>query len=140
MTRVVTLLNEKNHYLEKFYTLNENELANFVQGNFDNLEYFYQTRDRILDVIKYIDAQIDKENQASQVAMIADEIRNQVRQALGIKDQYVSRIVEQDIQVLTCIESAKNQIIRELQGLQRSKKAVGGYKSKTFDQRLNEEV
>jgi hypothetical protein len=139
MTRVVALLNEKNHYLEKFFTLNETELANFVQGKFDNLEYFYQTRDRILDVVKYIDAQIEKENFAHE-AVVSDEMKKQVRESLKIKDQYVSRIIEQDIQVLTCIESAKNQIIRELQNLQKSKKAVGGYKVKTFDQRLNEEV
>ena len=139
MTRVVTLLNEKNHYLEKFFSLNETELANFVQGNFDNLEYFYQTRDRILDVVRYIDAQIEKE-QVQDMATIAEDFKKQVRQAMTIKDQYVARIIEQDIQVLACIENAKNQIIRELQNLQKSKKAVSGYKVNTFDQRLNEEV
>lgn len=139
MTRVVTLLNEKNHYLEKFFSLNETELANFVQGNFDNLEYFYQTRDRILDVVRYIDAQIEKE-QVQDMATIAEDFKKQVRQAMTIKDQYVARIIEQDVQVLACIENAKNQIIRELQNLQKSKKAVSGYKVNTFDQRLNEEV
>ena len=72
--------------------------------------------------------------------VLSDDMKKQVRESLKIKDQYVTRIIEQDVQVLTCIESAKNQIIRELQNLQKSKKAVGGYKVKTFDQRLNEEV
>ena len=26
MTRIINLLNQKNHYLEKFYSINENEL------------------------------------------------------------------------------------------------------------------
>ena len=141
MTRIIALLNEKNHYLEKFYSLNETELANFAQAQFDNLDSFYQTRERILDVIKYVDAQIERINDDTQaLTTITDEERNQVREALAIKDQYVAKIIEQDIQVLACIEMAKNSIIRELQDLRRNRKAIGGYKTKTFNQRLDEEV
>ncbi|MFS4458397.1 hypothetical protein [Bdellovibrio sp. HCB2-146] len=141
MTRIIALLNEKNHYLEKFYSLNETELANFAQAQFDNLDSFYQTRERILDVIKYVDAQIERINDDTQaLTAITDVERNQVREALAIKDQYVAKIIEQDIQVLACIEMAKNSIIRELQDLRKSRKAIGGYKTKTFNQRLDEEV
>ncbi|KYG69442.1 hypothetical protein [Bdellovibrio bacteriovorus] len=141
MTRIITLLNEKNHYLEKFYSLNEVELANFAQGQFDNLEHFYQTRERILEVLKYVDAQIEKvhDEEAQQNAITEGE-RREVKEALAIKDEYVARIIEQDIQVLACIEMAKNSIIKELQEVRRSRKAVGSYKSKTFSNRLNEEV
>ncbi|KHD89745.1 MAG: hypothetical protein OM95_01340 [Bdellovibrio sp. ArHS] len=141
MTRIITLLNEKNHYLEKFYSLNEVELANFAQGQFDNLEHFYQTRERILEVLKYVDAQIEKvHDEEAQQNGITEGERREVKEALAIKDEYVARIIEQDIQVLACIEMAKNSIIRELQEVRRSRKAVGGYKSKTFNNRLNEEV
>jgi hypothetical protein len=141
MTRIIALLNEKNHYLEKFYSLNEVELTNFVQGQFDNLESFYQTRERILEVLKYVDAQIDRiQGQLETTTNIDDSHRGQVREALKIKDEYVARIIEQDIQVLACIEAAKNSIIRELQETRKSRKAVSGYKSKTFNQRLDEEV
>lgn len=141
MTRIITLLNEKNHYLEKFYSLNEVELANFAQGQFDNLEHFYQTRERILDVLKYVDAQIERAHgEVAQAGIIQEDHRREVKEALAIKDEYVARIIEQDIQVLACIEMAKNSIIRELQEVRRSRKAVGGYKSKTFNQRLDEEV
>ncbi|KYG63327.1 hypothetical protein AZI85_04655 [Bdellovibrio bacteriovorus] len=141
MTRIITLLNEKNHYLEKFYSLNEVELANFAQGQFDNLEHFYQTRERILEVLKYVDAQIEKvHDEEAQQNAITDGERREVKEALAIKDEYVARIIEQDIQVLACIEMAKNSIIKELQEVRRSRKAVGSYKSKTFTNRLNEEV
>ncbi|WP_295903245.1 hypothetical protein [uncultured Bdellovibrio sp.] len=141
MTRIITLLNEKNHYLEKFYSLNEVELANFAQGQFDNLEHFYQTRERILDVLKYVDAQIEKAHgEIAQGGTIQESERREVKEALAIKDEYVARIIEQDIQVLSCIEMAKNSIIKELQEVRRGRQAVGGYKSKTFNQRLNEEV
>lgn len=141
MTRIITLLNEKNHYLEKFYSLTEAELSNFAQGQFENLEYFYQTRERILDVLKYVDAQIDKAQTEIEVqGIVSEDSRREVREALAIKDEYVGRIIEQDIQVLACIEMAKNSIIRELQEVRQNRKAVSGYKSKTFQQRLDEEV
>ncbi len=137
MTRIVSLLNEKNHYLEKFYSLNESELANFVQGQFHNLEPFYQTRERILDVIKYLDSELEK---VDLQGPLQDIERSTIKESMRIKDEYVGRIIEQDIQVLSCIEMAKNSIIRELQDLRRNKKAVGSYKSKTFTKRLDEEV
>jgi hypothetical protein len=141
MIRIVTLLNEKNHYLEKFYSLNEVELVNFAQGQFDNLEHFYQTRERILEVLKYVDSQIEKaHDDMGMTAEITPESRKDIKEALNIKDEYVTRIIEQDIQVLACIEMAKNSIIRELQDSRRARKAVGGYKSKQFQNRVDEEV
>ncbi|QLY25973.1 hypothetical protein [Bdellovibrio sp. KM01] len=141
MTRIISLLNEKNHYLEKFYSLNEVELANFAQGLFDNLQSFYQTREKILDVLKYVDSQIDRaQNEMSADTVMVQSDRQQIKEALTIKDEYVSRIIEQDIQVLACIEMAKNSIIRELQDVRRNRKAIGGYKSKIFTQRLDEEA
>ncbi|MDG0816949.1 flagellar protein FliT [Bdellovibrio svalbardensis] len=141
MTRIITLLNEKNHYLEKFYSLNEVELANFAQGQFDNLQHFYQTRERILDVLKYVDAQIEKAHgEMGPNATLTENDRTQVREALSIKDEYVTRIIEQDIQVLTCIETAKNSIIKELQEVRRNRKGISGYKVNTFTNRLNEEA
>ncbi|WP_413559861.1 hypothetical protein [Bdellovibrio sp. HCB209] len=141
MTRIISLLNEKNHYLEKFYALNEIELVNFAQGQFDNLQSFYQTREKILDVLKYVDSQIDKaHSEMSPEAVMAQEDRKQIKEALMIKDEYVARIIEQDIQVLACIETAKNSIIRELQDVRRNRKAIGGYKSKAFELQLDEEA
>ncbi|MNJ92682.1 hypothetical protein D3C87_103560 [compost metagenome] len=141
MMRIVTLLNEKNHYLEKFYSLNEVELANFVQGQFDNLEHFYQTRERILEVLKYVDAQIEKaQGEIGDMSTVNAADKTEAREALKIKDEYVARIIEQDLQVLACIEMAKNSIIKELQESRRARKAVGSYKAKDFNQRLDEEV
>jgi hypothetical protein len=141
MTRIIALLNEKNHYLEKFYSLNETELVNFVQGQFENLESFYQTRERILEVLRYVDSQIEKINdETAALSGIVESERQQVKEALRIKDQYVTKIIEQDIQVLSCIETAKNSIIRELQDVRRNRKGISGYKTKTFNQRLDEEA
>lgn len=142
MRRIVLLLNEKNHYLEKFYSLNETELKNFVYGRFETLETFYQTREKILEIIRYVDSQINalRIEADENDDQLEPEIKKLMRQALMIKDQYVGKIIEQDLSILSCIESAKSEIIRELQDLRRSKKAVAGYKSPTFKQRLIEEA
>jgi hypothetical protein len=139
---MITLVYEKNHYLEKFYSLNEKELQNFLTGNFDNLEDFYQTREKILEMIRYVDLQIDKShNDLLRTGMsLEDSIKRELKKAMRIKDEYVERIIQQDIDVLACIDRAKNDIIRELQSLKKGKKAVSGYKMPDFQKSLDEEA
>lgn len=141
MQRIISLLQEKNHYLEKFYALNESELLNFSMGNFEALENFYNTRERILEIIKYLDGQLEQENAATHdFSNVTAEERRLATESMRTKDEYVARIIEQDLEVLACIEAAKSNIIRELQDVRRVRKAVGGYKSPTFNKRLDEEA
>lgn len=137
---VIELLNQKNHYLEKFYSLTEVEIENFSMGNFDNLENFYHTREKILDIIKYIDGQIFNANAETEAFLNSTIDRKIMQEAIAIKEEYVSRIIEQDLQILSCIENTKSNIIKELQNLKKSKKAIGGYKSKQFENQIDEEV
>jgi len=138
MLRIITLLTQKNHYLEKFYSLNEKELLNFAESNFDNLDYFYQSREKILELIKYLDAEIEQTHQEDH--LVEDSDRREIRALLAVKEEYVSRIISQDLEILECIETTKSSIIRELQDLKKNRKAVGSYKSRTFVRRLDEEA
>ena len=137
MPRIVSLLNHKNHYLEKFYSVNETEILNFAKGEFSNLENFYQTREKILETIAYIDSQIEAESASPE---LTSSDRREISTALAIKEEYVSRILAQDLEILSCIESAKSSIIRELQDIRKTAKAVGSYRSRTFNNRLDEEA
>ena len=142
MMRILTLLNQKNHYLEKFYSLNEKELKNFMMGQFEQIESFYQTREKILEVIKYVDSEVEKaQNEVVDWnSTVIHSIKSKIAEALRAKSLYVEKIVQQDIEILSCIESAKNMIIKELQELNRGKKAVSGYKTRKFTQKLDEEA
>lgn len=140
MTRIITLMNEKNHYLEKFYSLTEKELKNFLVGSFETIESFYNSREKILEIIKYIDNQTEQEQVRLAQEPVSIEDKVEIRRALAVKDQYVERILEQDLQILSCIEATKNNLIKELQSISKNKKAVGGYKQKTFNHRLDEEA
>ncbi len=140
--RLITLVYEKNHYLEKFYSLNEKELVNFLAGNFENLEGFYQNREQILEMIRYVDLQIEKSHHdvIRSGNDLQDVIKRDLKNAMKIKDEYVERIIHQDLDVLSCIDKAKTEIIRELQSLKKGKKAVSGYKMPDFEKNLDEEA
>lgn len=138
MTRIISLYQQKTHYLEKFCTVNEEALLHFQQGVFDHLESFYQVREDILKVLQYIDTQIDGAQQEISNPSVQD--REQIRAALQQKDVFVDKIIEQDLRVLSYIDQAKSEIIRELQGLKKSKTAISRYKSGNSQRRLDEKV
>jgi hypothetical protein len=141
MTRLISLLNEKNHYLEKFFSINESEMARFNEGNFDSVEDFYAKRERILEIIRYIDIEVDRLDIANlDILSMASETKSEIREALMIKDQYVNEIIAQDLEILACIEAAKSNIIMELQETRKSKRAVGQYRARSFNRRLDEEA
>ena len=137
MNRLITLIYEKNHYLEKFYAQNETELKNFLNGEFANLDSFYSAREKILEMIRYVDAQIEKIQNSIQ---LSDFEKRELRKALRIKDEYVERILQQDLEVLSCLDRAKSEIISELQQIRKGKKAISGYKMPDFQKSLDEEA
>ena len=59
METVIDLLQEKNGYLEKFYTLNEDGIIKFIEGDFDCLDDFYHGRAAILEMIKSVDKRLE---------------------------------------------------------------------------------
>jgi hypothetical protein len=139
MNRVNQLLNQKNHYLENFYSLNEAELISFSENNFTNLENFYSQREEILKIIQYIDNEMNLvSDEVSKT--LDDNSKREILSQLKIKDEYVSRILAQDLEILACIESAKSSIIKELQEVKRAKNVVNKYRSPSFDKKINEEV
>ena len=131
MIRLVQLLNEKNHFLEKFYSLNEAEITRLEAGSFDQIENFYNQREDMLKIIKYIDAEIQKAHglHKDMAGVFSEAEKVGVRSALRAKEAFVERILEQDIIVLSLIDDAKSQIIRELRDIGKARKALTGYRS-----------
>lgn len=127
MEQVIALLREKNNCLEKFYFINEHELINFGEGCFDNVESFYQARDQILDMIRCIDDLISGENEKLNGVPVHADHRTEVEILLRTKDEIVTSILAQDLQVLSYIEKEKSNIIRELRETRRARAAVNAY-------------
>src|SRR6266404_1653575 len=102
MDTIINLLKDKNYHLEKFYQLNDSELLNFADGNFDNLEVFYQSRETILDLIRCIDRLIDAASQAhTDPGNVSDQNKKEVMKAMNTKTELVTRILAQDLQILS---------------------------------------
>ncbi len=130
MESIIQLLKERNHFLKKFSELNEKELTNFGEGNFENLNWFYNSREKMLSILGHLDKMIEEkcgieaETVPTQTAHKRDVIRE-----LDFKNELITQILSQDLQALSFIEKAKSEIIKELSSLQTSKKAVSSYKS-----------
>lgn len=131
MNRLVQFLNEKNHFLEKFYSLNEKQISLLESGQFDHIEKFYNQREDLLKILKYIDAEIYKAHSTHREmkAIFSEEEKMEIREALRTKEVYVKRILDQDLIVLSLIDEAKTRIIKELQEVQKARKALAGYRS-----------
>ena len=141
MDTIINLLNDKNFHLQKFQQLNESELLNFADGNFENLEVFYQSRETILDLIRCIDRLIDQASAAhADPGNISNKSKQDMIRAMAMKNDLVTQILAQDLQILAVIEQTKSDIIKELRQVQAGKKAIGGYKSGDASNKLDEKA
>lgn len=131
MIRLIQFLNEKNHFLEKFCSLNEKQISLLENGQFDEIEKFYNQREDLLKILKYIDAEIYRAHASHREtnATYSEEQKTEIRSSLRTKEMYVRKIVDQDLIVLSLIDDAKSRIISELREVQKTRKALAGYKS-----------
>jgi hypothetical protein len=140
MQRIVELLNEKNQHLQAFHQLNSEEMSKFEGGNFETLEKFYNSREALLEMIRAIDSMVDEAQSAIDPLMpIETDFKRHVLKALDEKNDLVTQILVQDLQILSAIETAKSNIIRELSQVRSNRKAVGAYKSNEPVNQLDEE-
>lgn len=131
MIRLVQLITEKNHFLEKFYTLNEQQIVKLESGHYEDIEPFYNKREDMINILKYIDSEINKAHlQHKEINGVFTETdKRALRECMRVKEMFVSKILDQDMQVLALIDEAKTKIIRELQDVRLAKKAMAGYKT-----------
>ncbi len=135
MDYIIQLLKDRNLHLEKFAQLNESEMLRFDDGNFDNLENFYKSREGILNLVGCIDRLIE-ETECDPV--LPDAQKRLVLKLLAEKNEIVTEILSQDLQILSLIEQAKSGIIRELTSLKSGRKALQSYQSSPQPKRIDE--
>jgi DNA integrity scanning protein DisA with diadenylate cyclase activity len=138
MEELIELFKEKNHFLKKFYLLNLKELENFRNNKFENLEFFYSQREKLIDIIGYIKAKIEKlgTHQELKSHQLCPAIK-----AIEENNNLITKdIFEQDSEILAHIENAKNTIIKELQKIKTGKKIVAKYKGFSHQTNLDEEA
>lgn len=141
MEKIVTLLQERNKFLTKFSALNTAEIQKLVNGDFQSIDAFYSTREGILDIIKHVEVMIEKRLQyLGDFSTVSLSVKKLVSNLLKERDQLVNQILAQDLEILECIDQAKNEIIRELHSVRKNRKVIGSYKSGPRDGVVDEEA
>lgn len=136
MSSIVTLGEEKVHFLSRFAQLNEQEILHFSNGNFDNLESFYNIRENLLAIIQYINAKIT----ALEPSPLTPREKEKLVRLDSELQSLTQRIIEQDSDILTLMDSAKTKIIKELQSIHKNKKSVSSYKTKVDHRQIDEKA
>lgn len=140
MIKTLNLLEEKNNYLEKFVALNRLQLRKLQQNDFAELEDFRECRENILNIVKHIDARIEQRTENVPTDLIPPEAKVRLQSLLDGKDELVHTILAQDLEIMQIIESAKSQIIVELQSVKKVRKGISSYKSFNKKESVDEEA
>ena len=139
MKKLIKHLDERNHFLEKFRRLNQTQIQQSKHRNFECFEMFYKAREKILEIISYLEVLIrDRIKGFGPKDKATDEQKNQIREALNRKDDIVSIILDQDLQIISLIEKEKSTIIKELRKTTEGRKIVKSYAGQKRARQLDE--
>ncbi len=133
----LSLIKEKNHFLDKFFELTLEKAPAFKDGDFQELEYFYKNRENILIIVEELDQRI---NEAGAGQHFSEETEKAIQIEIAHRDYVVKKILHSDIEILSCLDQEKSNILKELQGLKKNRKAFSGYKLKSHRLILDEEA
>ncbi len=136
MDEVLNILKERNSFLKQFYTINKSEMFRFEEGDFSRIEYFYKSRDNILDMISHLEQQLDaKLGILESSESVPAELKKHIRHELDFKDTVITEILDQDLEILSKIDGAKNKIIKDLQEVAKVKNGISGYHSEAVSKK-----
>lgn len=125
---VITLLEEKNSYLETFLEVSEKERKSFKARNFDNLEDLYRLRESILENIRTLDRRIDKYSRDMSPENLQPADKDAIKLLLSKKQELVNGIMAQDLVMLSCVENEKSNIIKKMTTVRDGRRLLKAYR------------
>lgn len=125
---VITLMEEKNTYLETFLDISERERKSFKARNFENLEGLYEIREDILENIRSLDRRIEKYSREVVPNTLADVEKSKIKGLLGRKQFLVGKIMAQDLVMLSCVENEKSAIIKKMTSMRDGRRLLKAYR------------
>lgn len=127
--RIIDLLNEKNNHLQMFHDISEKERKSFKARNFENLSALYEIREDILENIKTIDEKIENYSTTMGESGLTDAEKNHIKLCLEKKEKIVSKILEQDLMILSCVDNEKSSMIKEMSSMRSSRRLLKAYRT-----------
>ena len=115
MEEVLQYLQMKNHYYEKFYNVTVKFLESANKNEWEDLEFFVDNRERILNIIRSFDFQVSKAFEQKQLSdSKADQYRPQVKELLERRAEWAAKIVALDLELISKIDEMKSETIKDL--------------------------
>ncbi|NBT59966.1 hypothetical protein EBT16_14415, partial [bacterium] len=115
MEEVLQYLQLKNHYYEKFFSVTQKFLDQIARNDWTNLDFFVDSRERILNIIRSYDAKISSVVESTKHRSKPSTVdQTQVARMLDQRRTLADKILELDLQLISAIDEYKNETIREL--------------------------
>jgi len=136
MEEVLHYLEMKNHFYEKFYTITKKLLDQVARNDWTDLEFFVDSRERILNIIRSFDAKI-----SCVVELEGGKLNPQkedkalMNQMMKARKYLADKILELDLQVIAAIDEYKNETIRELKKTVETQQQMNAFEKNALPQR-----
>lgn len=130
MEEVVYYLELKNKYYEKFLSVTEKFLTQVQQDRWDNVEYFMDNRERILNIIRSYDfkiAELFHQVDVSSARLESYSVR--VKDLLEKREQLGKQIIDQDLVLISKVDEVRLSTIRELKKTQETGQKLHSFTS-----------
>jgi hypothetical protein len=115
MEEILHYLELKNQYYEKFCSMSAKYLAATYDDRWDDLAFFVDNRDRVLNIIRSFDFKIAKLfEEVDPTAIDLTMYRPRVKALLDRRSELAKRIVEVDLELISRIDDMKTETIRDL--------------------------
>lgn len=128
MDEVLQYLEMKNHYYEKFFSVTEKFLEKISKNDWDQTEFFVDSRERILSIIKSFDVKIQRELQRiNSNYQLTESERSLLEKISKEKKKAGDKILELDLRLISAIDDYKNETIKELQKTVKAQQHIGAF-------------
>jgi hypothetical protein len=119
MEEILHYLELKNQYYEKFCSMSAKYLARTYDNQWEDLAFFVDNRERILNIIRSFDFKIAKLfDEVDPTALDLTMYRPRVKSLLDRRSELAKRIVEVDLELISRIDDFKSDTIRDLKKTQ----------------------
>ncbi len=135
---ILELAQHKNHFLEKFFNLNHDEIKFLENSQLDGLDAFHSAREKLLVIIQEVDEKIGA--RLHRDLQISADARETLKISLRRKDHLVREILRQDLTILSLVQKAKDQVIKDLTEVKKSRQTIGKYRGRLDHLGLDEEI
>jgi len=116
MEEILQYLEMKNHYYEKFYTVTQKFLNKISKNEWDQTDFFVDSRERILSIIKSFDAKISRQLETMKAEVKPTAVESALLHKIAEQKRSLGdKILELDLRLIAAVDEFKTETIKELQ-------------------------